>query len=179
MGSRDRDEAAGPMAGSRRPPSGRQGVRRLAFIACALALPAADRCAVATRPESGGNVRIVLAVSGGIAGVDWQVTIDGREGRIVGDRCSDVIACDWRPGAVLASVGDDAVRELAIRFFEAEFFRGEAEHGTECCDQFDYVLTYSDPDDERTVTGSDGTLPERIRALIGEVTRFVEDARAG
>lgn len=151
--------------------------RGVALLSCVLAAGAADRCVVTTAPDGGGNVRIVLAVSGGLAGVDWQVTVDGRDGRVVGDRCRAGIACDWQPGEVLASVDDRAIRGLAHRFFEADFFRDDAEYGTECCDQFDYALTYRDSDDERTVTGSDGTLPERIRELIGDVIAFVEDAR--
>lgn len=157
----------------------RRGGRPLALLLCGLAALAADRCAVATAPTSGGNVRIVLAVTGGLAGVDWQVTIDGRDGRITGDRCRDRVACDWEPGDLLATVSEEAVRGLADRFFETGFFRGDANHGTQCCDQFDYALTYRDSDDRRTVTGSDGTLPRAVRDLIGEVTAFVEEARSG
>lgn len=152
---------------------------RFTVVLGLIALVGADRCVVATAPVDAANVRIVLAVSGGIAGVDWQVTIDGAGGRVVGDRCRDRIACDWDPGDVLGSVTDAEVVGLADRFFEARFFSGDADHGVECCDQFEYALTYEDEDEGRTVTGSDGTLPDRIRELVAEVRAFVESAQGG
>lgn len=156
----------------------RARVRRGAGVAlCTLAALAVDRCVVATAPRSGGNVTIVLAVSGGFAGVDWQVTIDGPEGRIVGDRCRGGIACDWEPDELLVAVGDADVKDLADRFFDSEFFEGDSDYGTECCDQFEYTLSYRDSNDSRTVTGSDGTLPRSIRDLIADVTAFIEERR--
>ncbi len=151
--------------------------RRVALTACLVALPGVDRCSVATAPRDGASVEIVLAVTGGIAPVDWQFTIDGPQGRIVGDRCRGHSACDWEPGEVLAPVSAGELAGLAGRFFEAKFFDGDAEYGSECCDQFDYALTYRDSDDARTVRGSDGTLPARVRDLIAEVRGFVESAR--
>ena len=74
---------------------------------------------------------------------------------------------------------EGSVRSLATRFFDVGFFRGDAEYGSECCDQFDDTPTYRDADDERTVTGSDGSLPEEMRELVGDGIAFVQDARGG
>lgn len=123
-------------------------------------------------------MRIELSVSGGIAGVSWAYVVDGSEGRVVGGECVRRTGCDWEAGEVLARVPDARVRALAGRFVEAGFPALErTDFGTECCDQFDYVLTYRDAAAAKTVRGSDGTLPEEVLELIRRVRAFVEEAR--
>jgi hypothetical protein len=140
----------------------------------------AQACHSPTAPEPGEDVQIVLAVSGGIAGADWQLTIDGRRARIVGDRCRESIGCDWSAGEVLAPTQESQLLALAREFIEGGFLDlDETDYGTECCDQFGYELTYVDRDDAKKVLGSDGTLPDAVLELVGEVLTFVQDARGG
>lgn len=140
----------------------------------------AQGCEGPTAPEDSGNVRIVLGVSGGLAGVDWQLTIDGQRAEIVGDRCNGGVACDWEAGDVLAATDEAQLLELARDFREAGFLElSRTDYGTECCDQFAYELTYLDADDQKTVLGSDGTLPSSVLDLVGEVRQFVSGARDG
>ncbi|MGH7540398.1 MAG: hypothetical protein ACRELC_05320, partial [Gemmatimonadota bacterium] len=125
-----------------------------------LVVAGAQRCDESTAPDRAEEVRIELAVSGGFAGVDWLVTIDGAAGRIVGERCRRALDCDWSEGEVLATVEPERLLVLARRFADEGFLAlPRSDYGTECCDQFEYSLTYVDGDDQRTVTGSDGTLP--------------------
>lgn len=155
--------------------------RRLVFGVCGvIVLCGAGGCEGPTAPEDSQNVRIVLAVSGGFAGVDWQLTLDGRTARIVGDRCRGALDCDWEDGEVLAATDADQLLALARRFVETGFLElPRTDYGTECCDQFGYELTYADADDRKTVLGSDGTLPTSVLDLVGEVRQFVTAARAG
>jgi len=134
-------------------------------------------CGSPTGPDSGDTVEIMLAVSGGIAGIDWQLTVNGAEGRIVGDRCAGQPGCDWTAGDILATFDATDLIGLATEFTRRGFFDGPADFGTECCDQFDYVLSYRDDDEDRTVTGSDARIPQNIRDLILLVEQFVSDAR--
>ncbi|MDH3732216.1 MAG: hypothetical protein OEU54_01735 [Gemmatimonadota bacterium] len=137
----------------------------------------AGACATTPTDPAGEDLRMVLAVSGGIAGVDWQVTIDALTGRVTGDRCRTNLGCDWGEGEILASVTPAQVRSLADEFQGSGFFEGETEYGTECCDQFDFRLSFGENDFDRTVTGSSGRLPSDILDLITLVQEFVDDVR--
>jgi hypothetical protein len=145
-----------------------------------IVLCGAQGCERPTAPEDGENVRIVLGVSGGFAGVDWQLTIDSRRAEIVGDRCRAQLDCDWEAGEVLGATDEAQLLVLARRFLETGFLElPRTDYGTECCDQFGYELTYVDADDQKTVLGSDGTLPSSVLDLVGDVRQFVNAARAG
>ena len=150
--------------------------RRLTILTiCCLIITSG--CASPTADSVGTDLRIVLAVSGGIAGIDWQFTIDGRTGHVIGDRCRANLGCDWAPGQELAVVADDGLRELADAFRERGFFEGETEFGTECCDQFMFRLAYADNDFDRTVSGSSQRLPQNLLDVIDAVQDFVAEAR--
>jgi hypothetical protein len=147
-----------------------------ATAAAVIGLATAGCSGATTDSGDPGEIVIVLSVSGGIAATDWQITIDGSRGVIVGDRCEG-LNCDWGPGETLATVTGDEISALAVQFVASGFFSGPREFGSQCCDQFDYVLRYTDDDDDRDIQGSDGTLPERLRDLIDAVRRFVDEAR--
>jgi hypothetical protein len=157
---------------------GGRKIRLGGSLTLALGLAAgAFGCSSTTESPTTSPVRIILAVGGGFAGVDWQVTIDGETNRVIGDRCRAQLGCDWEAGQVLAVVENDDVRALVDAFVEHGFFIGDTDFGTECCDQFDYGLTFVDRDVERTVTGSDGSLPANIQQLISVVSTFLDAAR--
>jgi hypothetical protein len=161
--------------------NGITATRRLVLgILGVMVLCGAQGCEGPTAPEETESVRIVLGVSGGIAGVNWQLTIDGGRAEIVGDRCRALLGCDWEAGEVLAATDATQLLELARRFHETGFLElSQTDFGTECCDQFSYELTYAEADDRRTVLGSDSTLPTSVLDLVGEVQQFVNEARAG
>ncbi|MCG8469863.1 MAG: hypothetical protein MJB57_16925 [Gemmatimonadetes bacterium] len=150
---------------------------RRAAIGLGLVLgPAA--CGTPTGPDGGSDVSITLAASGGFAGVDWQVTVRGLDGRIVGERCRARIACDWLPGQELATFEADDLDGLTRAFTRRGFFEGPADFGRQCCDQLDYTLRYAENDFDRVVTGSEASLSSDIRSLILAVRRFVDEHRA-
>ena len=127
--------------------------------------------------DSAEAVEISLAVSGGSEGVNWGLTVNGGAGWIVGNACDLQLNCDWEDGEVLGAFDPADLTDLAGEFFERGFFDGPADYGSECCDQFDYVLSYRDVDDDRAVSGSDGTIPQNLRSLILIVEQFVTNAR--
>lgn len=167
---------------SRRPWRGGRAGRSLPLLLAALlpGLPGATCDGSPTLPDDAAEVRIRLAVTGGLAGVDWAYVVDGEDGLILGERCAGTVGCDWESGEVLAAVSPAEILALAREFVESGFPELEREdYGVECCDQFEYALTYRDGDEEKTVTGSDGTLPDEVLALADAVRRFVEEARDG
>lgn len=121
---------------------------------------------------------ISLSVSGGFAGVDWGVTIDGGRGTIIGDGCDRRLDCDWQPGETLGSFPDSALRELGALFAERGFLQLEADYGVECCDQFYYVLGYSDRERQHSVAGSEARLPRAASDLVSAVRQFVDRYRS-
>jgi len=137
----------------------------------------AAACDGPSAPDGGETVQISLSVSGGIAGVNWGFTVDGPAGRIVGNTCDVPLACDWEDGDVLGAFDAADLADLAGNFLERGFFDGPADYGSECCDQFNYVLSYRDVDNDRSVRGSDGTIPQSLRSLILLVEQFVTNAR--
>lgn len=150
---------------------------RCYFAGLAVAFAAFGGCNSATGPDDGSTVEIALSVSGGIAGVDWQFTLSGADGQIIGNRCQGPVGCDWTDGELLATIDPADLMGLANEFIGRGFFDGPTDFGTECCDQFDYVLSYRDADDDRTVTGSEAKLPGNVRSLILLVEQFVSNAR--
>lgn len=166
--------------------SRRRGRFAARCVIAVLPVAGAQGCGGHTAPEPAADariggaaeVRIELAVSGGIAGTEWAVTIDGARGVVVGDRCRGPVGCDWADGETLATVDEEALLALARRFAAEGFFDLErTDYGSQCCDQFDYALGYSDAERGRTVRGSDGTLPASVMRLVGAVRSFVDEAR--
>jgi hypothetical protein len=121
---------------------------------------------------------ISLGVSGGLAGVDWGVTIDGGTGTIVGGRCDRRLDCDWEPGETLGSFDGTAFRELTGQFAARRFLQLEEDYGVECCDQFYFALGYSDQERQHTVAGSSERLPRAASELVDAVMQFVAQHRS-
>lgn len=143
-------------------------------VSALLGVSACGESSTAASPES---AVIVLATTGGFAGVDFQYTIDGPAGVVRGDRCANF--CDWEDGDILAQVTAGEVEALAQMFDTEGFLQGDDEDfGVECCDFFHHVLTFSRGTETRTVSGSSDKLPPAVQVLVLEVGRFVDDARA-
>ena len=115
-------------------------------------------------PEPPESVRIHLEVTGGLAGVDYALTVNGAEGVVRGERC--VSGCDFAGGDVLLRVSSDQIRSLSEMLLDGGLMQlDRSDYGTQCCDQFHYALEYRDDERERSVRGSSEALPEAIRAV--------------
>lgn len=116
---------------------------------------------------------IRLAVTGGIAGVDYQILVDGPRREVVGERC--VNGCAFQEGELLHGLTREQARYLA------ELFRGAGIHqlagtdfGTQCCDQFHYQITYSDGEGVSALGGSSETLPPDLRQAVATVAAYAQ-----
>ena len=94
-----------------------------------------------------------------------------------GNACESRLNCDWEEDQILGTFDPDVFTDLSGSFFDRGFFDGPTDYVNECWDQVIYSLSYTDANDDRTVTGSDGTIPLNIRSLILLVEQFVTNAR--
>lgn len=119
-----------------------------------------------TEPPVAGEVGIVVHTTGGIAGMDWTVTLDGAAGEI---RCST--PCPW--GDVTTRVVSPAdVVELAGAFVAAGVRqRRDTDFGVcdGCADQFHHDMTYRDGTGIYHVEGDGPNLPEEISAAVARI----------
>jgi len=115
-----------------------------------------------------GVARIRLRVTGGFAGVDYALYVDGPGGTVVGESC--VSGCDFEDGAILETLARDQAAYLAGLFVDAGIhsFDG-SDFGVRCCDQFHYDLTYEDGDGTSSVRGSAEAFPPDLRDAISKV----------
>lgn len=149
---------------------------RAVLFAALPALVLATACGESATDPQPSDARISLDKTGGFAGVDFAILVDGPEAVVRGDRC--VSFCDWEDGDVLATVAPEALLELEQKFDAVDFLAGDDEDfGDECCDQFHYALTFARGDESRTVMGSSEQLPAEILALILEVEQWVATER--
>lgn len=111
------------------------------------------------------ETRLELEVSGGIAGVDYAFVVDGASGEVRGLRCRD--HCPFGAGETIAVVSAAQVETLAGMLLDAGVLTlDRSDFGNECCDQFHYVITYSDGTVEGSARGSSEALPEDLRAAV-------------
>ncbi len=116
----------------------------------------------------GGNARIALHVTQGLAGVDYAVLVDGPAGTVVGTAC--VAGCDFQEGDVLQTLTRDQTLYLAQLFRDAGILDlGGTDFGTQCCDQFHYELTFEDKSGATTVRGSSELFPPDLRDAVSQV----------
>lgn len=118
---------------------------------------------------------MVLEVTGGIAAFDYGYTIDGPTLTLVGHRCRS--GCDWQPGDTLGPLARDQILGLARLFVNRGFFDLQRDYSVQCCDQFEYLLSYRDRDDQHSVHGSDATLPANAHELIQAIRALVAQVR--
>ena len=117
-------------------------------------------------PVAPDEVSVRLEVSGGIAGVDYALIVDGAEGRVVGASCA--WQCDFQEGDVLLPVSPDQVAALAGRLEAAGVLGLDGrDFGRECCDDFYFDLTYERGERSSRVTGGGGSLPADLAAAVG------------
>jgi hypothetical protein len=125
-------------------------------------------CASApTDPPSAEDVRIVVETTGGIAYMDWRVTLDGKAGTIVLDRCRNLC-----PSDEVRSIDDDTVEEIAAAFVEA----GVSEKAVldfgicaQCADQFHHSIAYTDDTGSYRVEGDGPNLPPALADAVNRI----------
>ncbi len=124
--------------------------------------------------EEGAEIR--LHVSGGIAGVDYRVVLNGADGKLVAEGCTS--GCDFAPGELLTVLTAEEVQDLFGLFRSAGIYGvAGTDFGTLCCDQFHYDLTYRDHRGESEVRGSSEALPPELDQAVAAVTALVSGPR--
>lgn len=127
-----------------------------------------------TGPVRGGPPEIHLRVTGGVAGVDYSILVDGPMGQVVGEEC--ISGCAFEAGDILQGITADQVGYLAELFQEAGIVElAGTDFGNECCDQFHYEVTYSDDSVLSEVAGSSEALPPTLLEAIEAVDGFARD----
>ncbi len=117
-------------------------------------------------------MEIRLHVTGGFAGADYKVFLDGASRTLVGEAC--VSLCDFEAGELLQSLTPEQVDYIWALFDDADIhgLAGE-DFGVQCCDQFHYDVDYRDPDGRSRVKGSSEALPEALKVAVGTVQGMV------
>ncbi|HUF70512.1 MAG TPA: hypothetical protein VMM79_17815 [Longimicrobiales bacterium] len=139
-------------------------------LASAMSLVVACGDPVGPDPET---VTITLEVTGGFAGVDFVIEVDGSEGVARGVRCA--AGCAFDDGHTLMGLSDFQIADLAVSLENAGMFRYESrDFGVQCCDQFEYRLTYQRARRDGDLTGSSGSVPESIARVIARLHALAE-----
>lgn len=134
-------------------------------IASTMSLVVACGDPVGPDPET---VTITLEVTGGFADVDFVIEVDGSEGVARGVRCE--AGCAFEDGDILMGLSAFQIADLAVSLENAGMFRYEGrDFGVQCCDQFEYRLTYQRALRDGDLTGSSGSVPESIARVIARL----------
>lgn len=124
-------------------------------------------CSDATGPAP-ETVDLELHVSGGIAGIDFTLRIDGRERTVIGVSC--IAGCAFRDGEVLLGISGYQISDLADDLEDAGVFGFDGNNfGIQCCDQFAYDLAYDRSFRSARLSGSSGALPDGIARVLARV----------
>ncbi len=113
------------------------------------------------------EVTITLAVSGGFIGQSYAFTVDGEALEVVGVSCE--AHCDFEEGQVIVPVSEAQVSDLARRLEGAGVFLQAGNHGSDCCDQIGYDLSYTRGNRTARVQGTDQTLPAALATVMGHI----------
>ena len=122
--------------------------------------------------SGGGEMEIRLHVTGGFAGADYVVFLDGASSSLVGESC--VNFCDFTDGEVLQSLTPERVDYIWTLFQEANIHALDGEDfGVQCCDQFHFDVEYRDPWGWSRVRGSSELLPQGLKVALGTLQGMV------
>jgi hypothetical protein len=136
----------------------------LRWLALALVAGATGCDAAATDPGAADPGRVEVHVGGGIAGADYAYRVE--RGAVTGVTCRSL--CTFAAGdtlLVLTPAQRGALAE-AVERSGLPAWSGPTDFGTQCCDQFEYRVSWSANGRQRTFTGSDGALPAPLRELV-------------
>jgi hypothetical protein len=117
-------------------------------------------------------MEIRLRVTGGFAGADYAVILDGKSNSLVGESC--VASCDFAEGEVLQSLTPEQVDYVWSLFRDADIHALDGEDfGVQCCDQFHFAVEYRDPRGRSRVEGSSEALPQGLRSALATLVGMV------
>ena len=121
-------------------------------------------------PEPVGDVSLDIQVTGGIAGVDYRLRVNGDD-RLVRLECSvgcPPVASPLPPTVIALSEAQwsDLVRDLVTVGLPTIGIR---DYGTACCDFFHLVIRYEDDRHLSRVSGDAETLPAGLAALANRL----------
>lgn len=155
----------------------------LALAATASAL-AGTACEGISDPPLPSGVRVQVEVTGGFAGVDFSFEILGAEGVVRGVSCGN--GCDFTAGQTLLPLSPVQIRTLAADLEDTGILEMDGQNfGTQCCDDFHYVVTYQSGFRTATIEGDGQRLPADLLPLVhrmvgmaqGMVPALVDQAR--
>jgi len=151
----------------RRAPRRRAPALAVRWLAALASAALAATCGDSTGPDPDA-VSIRLDVSGGFAGVSYSIEVDGQAGVVRGVACN--AGCDFDPGQVIVPLSAETVRNLAEALEDGGVYRYDGTNfGTQCCDQFEYTLTYGLHRIRASFSGSAGALPESLAPVVARI----------
>jgi hypothetical protein len=122
--------------------------------------------------QGGGEMQVLLHVTGGFAGADYVVLLDGEARELVGVSCVNL--CDFDDGETLRSLTAEQVEYVWALFQEAGIYALDGEDfGVQCCDQFHFDLDYRDGEGRSRVSGSSEALPQDLKIAIATIQGMV------
>ena len=115
-----------------------------------------------------GPAVIRLQVSGGFAGVNYTLVVDGPGGTVVGETCE--AGCDFQDGEVLATLSEEQAEYVSDLFRDAGIHGLDGtDFGVECCDQFYYILSFRDEAGTSSVRGNSEVFPSDLRDAVAQI----------
>jgi len=139
---------------------------RVSFLFLLPVSLAASCGGVPTGPPGADDVKIIVHTTGGIAALDWTVTLDGADGEA---RCSE--PCPWAPESTRV-VSDVEVEAIAAAFVDAGIRRArETDFGrcALCADQFHHEIVYRDRTGLHHVAGDGPNFPNALEAAVAKI----------
>jgi hypothetical protein len=109
-------------------------------------------------------MEIRLQVSGGFAGVDYSVFLDGPSGVLMGESCGS--GCDFEAGDVLQTLTELQMDYIWNLFQDAAIHLLDGQEFIQCCDQFYYDLRYDDGGGTSRVLGNPGAFPPALAVAV-------------
>jgi hypothetical protein len=113
-----------------------------------------------------------MRVTGGFAGVDYTVVLDGPTGTLRGEECAG--DCLFEPGDVLQILHRDQVRYISSLFLEAGVHKMEGvDFGNTCCDFFHVEVTFRHAAGVGSFQGHTPNLPPHVQAAVAALHGLV------
>jgi hypothetical protein len=135
------------------------------LIPVVLSALAFSACSGTTDPDA-DEVVIVVATTGGIVAMDWQVTLHGRVGTVFLDRCAQ---CPWESNSTSRDLTDDEIEAIADRFVQAGVReQASIDYGIceGCADQWHHVIEYRDHTGTYRIQGDGPNLPAPLEQAL-------------
>lgn len=130
-------------------------------------------CEGISDPPISSGIRVEVQVTGGFAGVDFSFEILGREGIVRGLTCAN--QCDFDAGQTLLPLSPLQIQALAEDLENTGILEMNGQDfGTQCCDDFHYVVTYGAGFQTATVQGDGQRLPADLLAIVQRMVAMAQ-----